>query len=320
MGKGVLNEDHPRFGGVYAGSLSSPEVREVVENADLILSVGALLSDFNTGSFSYSIKTRNLVEFHSDHVKISNAFFPKLHFKPLLQELIKQVGESVKDYKPKPVPQLPKPNLDADPKSIVKQNHLWNALSAWLREGDIVITETGTAGFGIMQTVFPKNTTGISQVLWGSIGFSVGAALGAVAASEEIDPGKRVILFVGDGSLQLTVQELSTMIRWGLKPYLFVLNNNGYTIEKLIHGENAGYNQIQPWDHLGLLKVFGAKDEDHESIRISNTGEFQKLLKDPEFAENDKIRLIEIILEEIDAPESLVKQAKLTAATNASST
>jgi len=47
-----------RFGGVYVGNLSHPEVKEAVENADLILSIGSLLSDFNTGSFSYSYKTK----------------------------------------------------------------------------------------------------------------------------------------------------------------------------------------------------------------------------------------------------------------------
>lgn len=70
-------------------------------------------------------------------------------------------------------------------------------------------------------------------VLWGSIGYSVGAVLGgALAAKEQGD--RRVILFVGDGSLQLTLQEIGTMIRYKLNPYIFVLNNDGYEIERLV--------------------------------------------------------------------------------------
>ncbi|CAM9021281.1 unnamed protein product [Wickerhamomyces anomalus] len=252
MGKGAVDEQHPRFGGVYV--------------------------DFNTGSFSYSYKTKNIVEFHSDHIKIRNATFPGVQFQSVLQNLNSKIAPVVK-------------------------------------EGDVVITETGTSAFGIVQTRFPSNTTGISQVLWGSIGYSVGAALGAVAGAEEVDKEKRVILFVGDGSLQLTVQEISTMIRWGLTPYIFVLNNAGYTIERLIHGEKASYNDVQPWDHLALLKTFGAKN--YESIRVSNVGEFDKLAKDKAFAKNDKIRLIEVMLPVMDAPMNLVKQAQLTASTNA---
>ena len=48
MGKGALNETNSHYGGVYIGEISLPNVREVVENSDCVLSIGALLSDFNT--------------------------------------------------------------------------------------------------------------------------------------------------------------------------------------------------------------------------------------------------------------------------------
>ena len=76
LGNGTIDETHPRYGGIYVDTLSSPEVKKVVESADLILSVGALLSDYNTGSFTYCYNTKNIVEFHSDHMKIRNATFP----------------------------------------------------------------------------------------------------------------------------------------------------------------------------------------------------------------------------------------------------
>jgi len=57
-----------------------------------------------------------------------------------------------------------------------------------------------------------------------SIGYSVGAVLGAALAARELPDGaeRRVILFVGEGSLQLSVQEISTIIRRGLKPILYI--------------------------------------------------------------------------------------------------
>ena len=56
-----------------------------------------------------------------------------------------------------------------------------------------------------------------------SIGYSVGAVLGAAFAARELPDGdeRRVMLFVGDGSLQLTAQEISSMIRHHLKPILY---------------------------------------------------------------------------------------------------
>lgn len=304
-----------RFGGVYVGTLSKPEVKDAVESADLILSVGALLSDFNTGSFSYSYRTKNIVEFHSDYTKIRQATFPGVQMKEALQELNKKVSSAASHYEVKPVPKIKLANTPATREVKLTQEWLWTRVSSWFREGDIIITETGTSSFGIVQSRFPNNTIGISQVLWGSIGFSVGATLGAAMAAQELDPNKRTILFVGDGSLQLTVQEISTMIRWGTTPYLFVLNNDGYTIERLIHGVNASYNDIQPWQNLEILPTFSAKN--YDAVRISNIGEAEDILKDKEFGKNSKIRLIEVMLPRLDAPSNLAKQAAITAATNA---
>ncbi|CCK72215.1 alpha-keto acid decarboxylase family protein KNAG_0J01340 [Huiozyma naganishii CBS 8797] len=318
LGKGSIDETHPRYGGIYVGTLSRPEVKEAVESADLILSVGALLSDFNTGSFSYSYETKNVVEFHSDHMKIKNAVFPGVQMEPLLRKLLKEIPAVVKGYNPVAVPaKIPANDKSISATAPLRQEWMWNQLSEFLQEGDIIITETGTSAFGINGTTFPKNAVGISQVLWGSIGFTVGALLGAAFAAEEIDPKKRVILFIGDGSLQLTVQEISTMIKWNLKPYLFILNNNGYTIEKLIHGPTAEYNEIQSWDHLKLLPTLGAKD--YEAVRVATVGEWNKLTQDKEFNKNSRIRVIEVMLPVMDAPQSLIEQGKLTEKINANS-
>lgn len=236
--------------------------------------------------------------------------------KHVLQKLLEsnKLKEAASKYEPVKVEKDPFPEEKRDELSKITQQWLWSKLSGWLRENDIVITETGTSSFGIIQTQFPKNTLGISQILWGSIGYTVGATCGAVMAAEEIDPNRRVILFVGDGSLQLTVQEISSMIKNKTKPYIFVLNNNGYTIEKLIHGETADYNSIQPWDHLKLLETF--KAEDYESIRVSTVKELLDLFSDHKFAKNDKIRLIELMFDTMDSPQNLIEQARITAQTN----
>lgn len=71
---------------------------------------------------------------------------------------------------------------------------------------DVIITETGTSSFGLLPVPLPSKVNYVSQVLWGSIGWSVGATLGcALAAAEQ--GGRRTVLFVGDGSLQLVSAE-----------------------------------------------------------------------------------------------------------------
>lgn len=112
-------------------------------------------------------------------------------------------------------------NLDKS--DTITQAWIWPRVGEFLTEDDIVITETGTANFGIWETKFPKGVTAVSQVLWGSIGYSVGACQGAALAARDAGSKRRTILFVGDGSFQLTVQEVSTMIKLGLKPIMYVL-------------------------------------------------------------------------------------------------
>lgn len=153
------------------------------------------------------------------------------------------------------------------------------------------IPYSGTANFGILEAQFPAGVTHISQVLFGSIGYSVGAAQGAALAVKELDTPRRIILFVGDGSLQLTVQEIATMIRHGLKPIIFVINNSGYTIERMIHGMEEKYNDITPWKHTKLLEVFGGKEGEHKSYQVKTRVELERLLADSEFSQGNIIQV-----------------------------
>jgi len=116
----------------------------------------------------------------------------------------------------------------------------------------------------------PTGTTFISQTFYGSIGFTVGATLGVCAALEN-SPPRPVFLFVGDGSFQVrchwlfslydtctkkvTCQDISTMIRNGYNPCVFLLNNNGYSVERCII--DGKFNDIQPWKYHLLPLVFG---------------------------------------------------------------
>lgn len=79
MGKTAIDEQHPQFRGIYVGDITVPPVKEAVESADFTLYIGALKSDFNTGSFSYHIPAEDSVELHSDHtqIQVSWQFFER---------------------------------------------------------------------------------------------------------------------------------------------------------------------------------------------------------------------------------------------------
>lgn len=97
------------------------------------------------------------------------------------------------------------------------------------------------------------------------------------------------------------------MIKLGLKPILFILNNEGYTIERCIHGKRRKYNDIQNWNWPELLKFFGddAKGEKSRSYTVRNKEEVEALLADATFQSADKIQLVEVIMDKYDAPRPL---------------
>jgi pyruvate decarboxylase len=135
----------------------------------------------------------------------------------VLRKIIKKIDLS--KLSAIPGPQVHNKVQENDDKSdTITQGWFWPKVGEFLKENDVVITETGTSNFGIWETKFPKGVTAISQVLWGSIGYSVGACQGAALATRDAGEKHRTVLFVGDGSFQLTAQELSTIIRLGLKP------------------------------------------------------------------------------------------------------
>ncbi|KAM3497481.1 hypothetical protein MY10362_009172 [Beauveria mimosiformis] len=316
MGKSAINEDHSNFGGVYAGEGSQPySVKKFVESSDFILSIGTLQSDFNTAGFSFRTSKLNVIDLHSDHCIIHFSTYPGARMKGVLRRLNDALEPSklsvtqVSAFKNEV-----QENDDGTP--TITQAWFWPRVGEFFAKDDIVVTETGTANFGIWSSKFPSGVAALSQVLWGSIGWSVGAAQGACMAAKDMGSKRRTILFVGDGSFQLTAQELSTMIRHGLKPIIFLLNNDGYTIERYIHGMDAEYNDINGWDYTALVDVMGGSKTAAKHV-VKTKSELEKLLTDSTFNSADGLKFVEVIMPRDDAPSALITTAQASARTNA---
>ncbi|KAI0333709.1 pyruvate decarboxylase [Cubamyces sp. BRFM 1775] len=315
MGKTAVSESYERYGGIYVGSVSNPAIKEKVEAAKLILSVGGLKSDFNTGNFTYHIPTQRTIELHSDHTRVQFAGFPGIGMKRLLPKLTSRLQPFKEDAVQIEVPkfELPVPQEDND---VISHTWLWPRVGQFFKSKDIIVAETGTSSFGVLDIPLPPESIFVSQILWGSIGWTVGATLGASFGALDRGLG-RTILFVGDGSIQLTVQELSVMLHWGLKPIIFVLNNSGYTIERYLHGMKRKYNDISNWKWTQLLETFGGEEgKSCKSYTVRTKQELSNLLDDPTFAKADVIQLVELIMPQTDAPRALKAQAELSGKTN----
>jgi len=315
MGKTAISEQHNRYGGVYIGSISAPEVKEKVEEAKLILSIGSLKSDFNTGGFTYKIPTSRTVELHSTHTQIQYAKYDGISMKHLLPKLtaaLEQFKEGAKQLQIAPYDHI----VPEEKSDIISHEWFWPRVAHFFRPKDVIVSETGTANFGLLDVPFPKDSVFVAQILWGSIGWSTGSALGAALAARDRQLG-RTILFIGDGSLQLTAQELTTMMRHKLNPIVFVLNNKGYTIERYLHGKTRKYNDVVNWKYTHLLSTFGGEEGvTCQSYTVNNKEEAEKLLTDEAFIKADKMQLVEVMMDQFDAPRSLKLTAELSSKVN----
>lgn len=194
MGKGAVDETLPNYGGVYAGDGSNTGVREIVESSDLVLSIGTIKSDFNTAGFTYQTSVLNTIDFHSSMVKVKYSEYNGLRMHGVLRKVTAKIPKFEKQKVPDP-PEV-SPNSYDSQGEVITHKAFWPHLTDWVRENDIIITETGTSGYGIWEVRFQKHTSAISQILWGSIGYATGSCQGAALAAKEVG-NRRTVLFTG---------------------------------------------------------------------------------------------------------------------------
>lgn len=298
MGKAILPESHPQFIGHYNGDFSSNGVQERVEKSDCIISFGTILSDFNTGGFTAKININVSIEIHSYYARVKQSIYENSIFCDTIPALTKRLSSY--RYSGEIIP-LKKMHSTFEARPIT-QKHFWQQMAGTLEKNTIVVAETGTSLFGALGMPMPDDATFIAQPLWGSIGYTVGALLGVCQAA----PHRPVIHFIGDGSFQLTAQEISTLLRQQLTPTLFLLDNDGYTVERIIHGPTMSYNDIQHWDYAAFPKTLG---KNVWSTIVTTEKELEQALIERE-KHKDKMAFISVVLGRMDAPEALIQMGK----------
>jgi indolepyruvate decarboxylase len=180
------------------------------------------------------------------------------------------------------------------------QQMVWDRLCRALTPGNVVLADQGTCFYGMADHRLPQGVTFIGQPLWGSIGYTLPAAVGAALAH----PDRRTVLLIGDGAAQLTVQELGTFFREGLSPVIVVVNNDGYTVERAIHGETAPYNDIASWSWTDIPHALGVAN--NLAFRAQTYGELDDALTAA--AENqDRMVFVEVVLPRLEIPPLLAQ-------------
>lgn len=295
LGKTVISELDPCAIGVYEGAISRPEVRHVIEGADVLLCLGAWMSEMDLGVYTAHLDERRMINANSGRVRIRHHVFEPIILGDLLRRLTERLSPgSVRRGPFVPVADTLRNDVASEPDRPLTVRGLFARINRLLTDDTIVIADAGDALFSSAELVMHREAEFVGQAFYLSIGYSIPAALGVQMAA----PERRVIAIVGDGAFQMTAQELSTIIRHRLNLTIFVLNNAGYTTERLIH--EGPYNDIQPWEFHKLPEVFGGG----LGLRVRTEGELDGAL-DRAAAYSAGPVLIEVMLDNRDSSEQL---------------
>jgi indolepyruvate decarboxylase len=173
-------------------------------------------------------------------------------------------------------------------------------LDQQLDRDTIVIADVGDALFAATELTTHERSEFLSPAYYTSMGFGVPATLGALTAR----PDHRVVCLVGDGAFQMTGNELSSIVRYGLSPIVIVLDNQGYGTERFLHAGDWAFNDINPWHYHRLPEVLGHG----KGYLIETEGDFDRALR---IAWDDRSQwhLLHIKLSKDDASETLKRLA-----------
>ncbi len=304
-GKSLVDETSPNFLGIYAGAASAEPVRRAIEEAPVLVTAGVVFTDMVSGFFSHRIDAARTIDVGAQQSTVADEVFAPLEMLAALRALTDILTRRAVTSPPvasAPCAGRPEPPAADAP---LTQQVLWDRFCAALTPGNVVLADQGTAFYGMADHRLPRGVTFIGQPLWGSIGYTLPAALGAGLAH----PDRRPVLLIGDGAAQLTVQELGVLSREGLSPVVVVVNNDGYTVERAIHGKTASYNDIVNWDWSQIPAAVGVAGH------LTFTARTYRELDDALIAaaeHQDRMVFVEAVVPRNDIPELLAKLTQPT--------
>lgn len=307
-GRRVVDESAPAYLGTYVGAVSDEPVRRAIEDSDILVSVGVHFTDLTSAFFTQDFSRTALIEVGPRGAKIGGQLYGPVGMADALGVLTElTTGFADRQPAPRRREHAHAMHLDDD---LLGQESLWDEVADTLRPHDMIVADQGTSFYGMGAHRLPQDVVFIGQPLWASIGFSMPALLGASLA----EPTRRPVLLIGDGAAQLTVPELGTILRNNIPGVIVVVDNNGYTVERAIHGPAAAYNDIAHWDWTQLVAAM-SPDDSSVAVIAQTVGDLRRALEWSN-ANPDRLMLVQAIVPALDVPPLLAALADLAGNAN----
>lgn len=301
-GKTFVSEESSRFIGVYDGARDA-HVQGVVDAADCVLAAGILVTDHNSDLVQRHYGT--MVFAGVNHLRIGYHSYAGVELKDVLPALTtKFLNDTRYPLNSGLTASAPLPPAATAPASPVTYEVFFERLAAFLDDSMVVLADLSISLHVSARLRIRRPSGFVAQAAWDAIGYVMGAAVGVGFAA----PDCRPVVIVGDGGFQMTCQAISTMVRHGQRPIIFVMNNGIYGLEqanidlRFFSGEAplTAYNRLDAWDYAKLAQAFGAW-----AVTVSTRGDLEAALSQAHSQEGPS--LVHVRLPETDLPSQLVQ-------------
>ncbi len=279
MGLGGFPASTPLFLGMI-GMHASCESARATNECDLLIAVGARFSDRVAVNRTEFAKKAKIIHIDIDPAEIGKNVSVDHDIVGDLKDILPRITAKIEPQNHKEwygdIVIKCAEERAKEGESMADPAHVIGTVRSLMRDGDIVVTDVGQHQMWVAQYYkFEKPRTFISSGGLGTMGFGLGAAIGAKTGN----PEKRVVLFTGDGSFHMNINELVTLASYELPIVVVVMNNTVLGMvrqwQKLFYGKR--FSQSAPERKTDFVKV--AEGYGLDGMRISCAGEVESVLR-----------------------------------------
>jgi len=252
MGRGLLEHAPDVVAGTYLGAAGDPAITRLIEDADLVLMLGVILSDTNFALSNRAPDPRRTILASSREVQIGYHRFRDMPLADLIKGLEARANPNAPwPHQPKQRSVYPR-GLPIDDAPISPSNVSAAINDLFDRHGKMPMTsDIGDCLFTAMEI---DNTALAAPGYYAGMGFGVPAGIGVAAT------GLRPLILVGDGAFQMTGWELGNCRRYGLDPIVVLFNNKSWEMLRVFQPESH-FNDLDDWHFADIAAPIGGVGE-----------------------------------------------------------
>jgi indolepyruvate decarboxylase len=281
MGRGLLEQADDVVAGTYLGAAGDPTITRLVEDADLLLMLGVILSDTNFALSNRAPDPRRTIMASSREVQIGHHTYRDMPLADLVAGLEARATSRAPSAPQARARSAYPRGLPADAAPIQPSDIATAINDLFDRHGKMPMTaDIGDCLFTAMEI---DNTALAAPGYYAGMGFGVPAGIGVAAT------GLRPLILVGDGAFQMTGWELGNCRRYGLDPIVVLFNNCSWEMLRVFQPESR-FNDLDDWHFAEVANSIGGVGE-----RVTTRAELSAAL-DRAATRRGKFSLIEVML------------------------